>query len=177
MSFLAGVSLDGVMPAVRQRLVPGLIEAIHHIHSFSSLRPGPLDGSHARGLLWSEYTSGQKFTSCDDLQGYLDARLAFLDIEATIDVRDVTLSFCNLDLAPRNIVIGEDDSIGILDWGCAGFYPRVFDIWAITFEAHARGHPFAECMASKLAESASNRERAEIDALSLVYSVNQRTAL
>jgi len=177
MSFMEGTILDEVISADCGRFLWPIIKAMDHLHSFTSLRPGPLDSGYARGLLWSEVTSGQSFASCDDLQRYLDVRLAFLGNTATINVRDVQMSFCHLDIAPRNILVGNDGSIGLLDWGCAGFYPKVFDIWAVTFEAHIRGHSLIESLATGLAGRWNSRECAEIHSLSMIYSINQLTTL
>lgn len=38
-----------------------------------------------------------------------------------------TLVFTHQDLAPRNMMIGTDGNLWLLDWERAGFYPRYFE--------------------------------------------------
>ncbi|KAF5350567.1 hypothetical protein D9756_008740 [Leucocoprinus leucothites] len=40
------------------------------------------------------------------------------------------------DLTPRNMIIGEDGQLWIIDWGNAGFYPPWFEYAAMTAAAH-----------------------------------------
>jgi thiamine kinase-like enzyme len=35
-----------------------------------------------------------------------------------------------MDLAPRNIITQDDGGICFVDWGVAGFYPYIFEIYA-----------------------------------------------
>lgn len=178
MDLVEGTSLDQLILGDALQLIGRITQVIQHIHSFrSSSRPGPLDGSPARGLLWSEYTSGQNFHSRRDLQRYLDTRLAQFQGEVTIDVTNMALSFCHLDIAPRNIIVSPDGSIYLLDWGCAGFYPPVFETWAIQLEAWIQRHPFMEALGSELISRSSLPEVAQVEALMQVYRANQSIAL
>lgn len=176
MDLIEGTQLDQLPLPDSLRLTNRVMEALHHIHSFNgSDCPGPLDGSHARGLLWSEYSSGQSFNSRNDLQRYLDMTLAYSNDKVTIDVTNMPLSLYHLNIAPRNIIVSSDGSICLLDWGCAGFYPSIFETWAIQFEGHVRGHPLMNALGSELVNRPS--EQAQVDALMHVYAVNQRVAL
>lgn len=177
MDFIEGTTLDQLPLDDYLQLTDRITQVIQHIHSFRSSRPGPLDGSPSRGLLWSEYDSGQSFNSRKDLQKYLDTRLAHLQGEVTIDVSDMALSLCHLDIAPRNIIVSTDRSIYLLDWGCAGFYPPVFETWAIQLEAFVRGHPFMKALGSELISRSSFPEVAQVEALMHVYRANQSIAL
>lgn len=47
--------------------------------------------------------------------------------------------------------------------------------WAIQFEAHVRGHPLMNALASELANRSS--EHAQVDALMRVYAANQSMGL
>lgn len=175
MDFVEGAQLDQLPLPESLRLTDRIMQAIQHIHSINgSDCPGPLDGSHARGLLWSEYGSDQVFNSCNDLQRYLDTRLAYYKQKVAVDVTNMSLSLCHLDIAPRNIIVSSDTSIYLLDWGCAGFYPPIFEYWAIHFEAYVRGHPLMNALASKLVGRCSERE---VDALTHVYAANQSIGL
>lgn len=121
--------------------------------------------------------SGQNFNSRNDLQRNLDIRLAHLQGKITIDVTDMTLSLCHLDIAPRNIIVSPDRSIYLLDWGCVGFYSPVFETWAIQLEAYIRGHPFMKALGLELLSRSSFSEVAQVEALMHVYRANQSIAL
>lgn len=175
MDFIEGARLDQLSPPESLRFTDRIMQATQHIHSVNGNDcPGPLDGSPARGLLWSEYDSGQVFNSRNDLQRYLDTRLACSKQKVAIDVTNMPLSLCHLDIAPRNIIASSDTSICLLDWGCAGFYPPIFEHWAIQFEACVRGHPLMNALASELAGRSSERE---VAALTQVYAANQSIGL
>jgi len=176
MSLLEGTLFDEISPSRQAPFVPKIIKALQHMHALTSPRPGPLDGSHARGLLWSENTSGRSFECCNDLQGYLDERLAVKGT-AEICVTDVPMSFCHMDVAPRNMVVDPDGSIGLLDWGCAGFYPKCFETWAVQMEVCTRGGQVLEQLFSDILQDSTAREQTEVKTLWQVYSVNLRYAL
>ena len=38
---------------------------------------------------------------------------------------------CHTNLAPRNIIVVENGGLALLDWACAGFYPRIFERYAL----------------------------------------------
>lgn len=152
-----------------------ILRAVAHLHSFTHTVPGPLDGSPARGLLWSEYGAGQSFGSIGMLQDYIDIRLS--QSRSLVDITNSTLHLCHMDLAPRNIIVDDRGVICLLDWGCAGFYPSSFETWAIALEAHLRPHPVTTYLASLSLNAATPVQRREISALNKVFSANQRFAL
>lgn len=140
MDLVEGTPLDDLPAVGSLKLVDRIKRVVQHVHSIGGGdRPSPLDSSHAQGLLWSEYGSIQRFDTRADLQRYLDLRLNYRKSKETIDVTNMPLSLCHLDIALRNIVIGSDGSIHLLDWGCAGFYPPIFETWAVRLEDHIQG--------------------------------------
>ena len=64
-----------------------------------------------------------------------------VQIHDFIDIPEVDICLCHLDIAPRNILLTHGSNLYLLDWGCAGFYPSYFETWAIQFELHSSGHP------------------------------------
>nr|POE71392.1 hypothetical protein CFP56_62487 [Quercus suber] len=171
MTFIEGTTLDRV-PFEDASIARNILQAIVHISSFTHSIPGPLDGSPARGLLWSEEGAGQHFASLKDLQEYVDVRLSRFGSQ--IDISDSTLHLCHMDIAPRNIIVDSEGVVCILDWGCAGFYPNSFELWAISFEAHVRGHPIVSRLESLSTVTATPVERLQVAALNEVFSANQR---
>lgn len=153
---------------------PKILSAIAHVHSYTHTVPGPIDGSSARGLLWSEYGAGQKFESPDDLQSYMNQRSIGM---ASVNFTDSTLRLCHMDIAPRNIIVDRRGIVYLLDWGNAGFYPASFETWSLLLEAHLRPHPLTVQLASCAMEAATKVERDQIRILDKVFSTNQRYAL
>ena len=90
---------------------------------------------------------------------------------------NLTKILCHMDIAPRNIIIDNRGVIGLLDWGCAGFYPASFETWSIVLEARLRDHPIAADLSSLSLDTATLVEHREISALDKVFSANQRVAL
>ena len=178
MALIEGTVLNDLPPIDALKFVNRISQIVHHIRTVrGGLIPGPLDGSHARGLLWSEGGSGESFSSRMDLQAYIDTRLDRVRSEVKIDVTDMTLALCHLDVASRNMIVGRDGAIYLLDWGCSGFYPPIFETWAIEFEAHSAGHPVIHMIGMELQNCCSPADRAQIQALNKVYAANQTVAL
>jgi len=51
------------------------------------------------------------------------------------DFTAATLVVCHTDLAPRNLLRLDSGKIALLDWGSAGFYPPIFEIYALRTRA------------------------------------------
>ena len=49
------------------------------------------------------------------------------------------LTLCHLDIAPRDIIWLDDDSMCLLDWECAGFYPRLFEVYLLRIDSGKDG--------------------------------------
>ncbi|WPB01335.1 uncharacterized protein RHO25_005959 [Cercospora beticola] len=166
---LEGSTIDDVSIARK------VLRAMQHIHSFTGTVPGPLDRTSARGLLWSDYGAGQPFESVRKLQEYLDTRLAnFGPSIPRIDITESALCFCHMDISPRNMVLDDQGHLYLLDWGFAGFYPSIFELWSIAFEDHIRPHPLMLHLTSLLQDTATPRQLDEVQALNRVYAANQR---
>ncbi|KAH8111354.1 hypothetical protein DFH11DRAFT_1614748 [Phellopilus nigrolimitatus] len=39
------------------------------------------------------------------------------------------------DLTPRNIILGDDGKVWIIDWGCSGVYPRWFEVSSMVLDS------------------------------------------
>ena len=63
------------------------------------------------------------------MNDWLNKRLRLIHKE--IDLRPYPLVLCHLDLCRRNIKVTEDNSICLLDWGHAGFFPLLFEYASI----------------------------------------------
>jgi thiamine kinase-like enzyme len=65
------------------------------------------------------------------MNAYMDRRLEYRN--DTIDLSLNPLVFCHGDICRRNIILEDGGSICLVDWGYAGFYPRFFELLALSF--------------------------------------------
>lgn len=86
--------------------------------------PGPIGGGAPRGMLWLESWDVQG-GSVLEIETYFNSLIRG---ETKLNLESYGLCLCHLDLAPRNILWPADGSVCILDWECAGFYPRFFEV-------------------------------------------------
>ncbi|KAK5322716.1 hypothetical protein LTR20_006342 [Exophiala xenobiotica] len=165
MTLVEGASLEHMPPGEALQHVDRIMRAIQHIHGFCGSRPGPLDRSVARGLMWSEFGFGPRINSRDDLQKFLDTALEEIKSDIKVDAMNMALSFCHLDIHPHNFIVTPDQSIWLLDWSYAGFYPAAFETWSIRLENIIRENAFMIALGSQLVTCTSPAELALADAL------------
>lgn len=88
--------------------------------------PGSLSGGPSTGILWPD-TNDLTITNISQIEEWFNSRLFEGQGRLTL-LQPCDLVLCHLDIAPRNIIWKEDhNSICLLDWASAGFYPRVFE--------------------------------------------------
>lgn len=171
MEHIEGVTLERQNwnePEVLTRVVEGL----NAIHSIRSKHPGPISGGEAHGSLWSEYGSGTAFRHVQDLESYLNDRLAYFQIATHMQDQDMCL--CHMDVTPRNFMIDLHGRLCLLDWALAGVFPRHFELWGLDFAQHVIGNHFGSNILQRLNPSAAELE--EIQKLWLVYRYNSHFA-
>jgi aminoglycoside phosphotransferase (APT) family kinase protein len=165
MTLVEGASLEHMPPGEAIQHAGRIMRAIQHIHGFCGSRPGPLDRSGTRGLLWCEYGMGPRINSREDLQRFLDRTLEEIKSDIKVDAMNMALSFCHLDIHPHNFIVTPDQSIWLLDWSCAGFYPAAFETWSIRLENIIRDNAFMNALGLHLVDCTSPAELALADAL------------
>jgi len=92
----------------------------------------------AQGYVFGDEGAGTPFKSIKDLEDwfsrqlrvYLRFKLDILNPNARISLNSRQFRLCYNDLAPRNIIWRNDGSFWMLDWGFAGIYSPVFEIYA-----------------------------------------------
>jgi Phosphotransferase enzyme family len=93
-------------------------------------RPGPVDGGEPRGPMWApDNRAYERFQSRRDMESWFNRALQ--KEHTTTNLEGINLVFCHLDLAPRNFLLCSDSTLYLLDWACAGFFPQIFEIWAL----------------------------------------------
>ncbi|KAL3487605.1 kinase-like domain-containing protein [Aspergillus germanicus] len=93
--------------------------------------PGPPDGGCPRGYIFGDDGANAPFSSIEDMNAYMNRRLEYR--KDTIDLSTHPLVFCHGDICRRNIILEDDGSICLVDWGYARFYPRFCELLALSF--------------------------------------------
>ncbi|MCJ1395822.1 hypothetical protein MMC18_008708 [Xylographa bjoerkii] len=114
-----------ITPSDYHTVIPRVAAILSQFATIRGESPGPLCGGVSCGLLWPE-DEDLLFDTTQAMEDFFASRLS--NSEVTLAIRDFDLSLCHLDIAPRNIIISHDNSLYILDWASAGYYPRFFEI-------------------------------------------------
>ncbi|RMD39363.1 hypothetical protein DV735_g5757, partial [Chaetothyriales sp. CBS 134920] len=155
---------------------PGIISriatALDALHSISSTtRPGPVSGGLAHGYLYAEKSSETEFHNINDLESYLNNRLALFGRSVSLARQELCL--CHMDVAPRNFMIDTNGQLYLIDWATAGFYPRYFELWSIQFASYCSSCQFGPALLQSLKTTTGDTE---LENLTLVYRFNMRHA-
>ncbi|KAJ5730362.1 uncharacterized protein N7483_004870 [Penicillium malachiteum] len=137
MEYIHGKALKDVDFEEHSHLPPRVANILIHlgkiISSDSDHIPGPLHGGQPLGYIFGDYGAKTDFTSLNDLTAYMNKRLEYcsqskalaVNLEPiNLDPYAENLVLCHGDICRRNIILEEDGSLCLLDWGYSGFYPR-----------------------------------------------------
>ncbi|OBT59723.1 hypothetical protein VE04_00213 [Pseudogymnoascus sp. 24MN13] len=119
MEYVPGRTLAELDLDVRDDIVPRIAQIIAHLgqievrDDLKDAVPGPIGGGSPRGSLWGEDGAGETFTCVSDLNSWLNKRLSLL--KKSIDLHDSPLVLCHLDLARRNMILRDDNTISLAD--------------------------------------------------------------
>lgn len=100
------------------------LEVIKHLHSIKATKIGPLYQGPHRAIIFGEGPS-PVLKSIQDVEAWFTRRLC--DNHSSVDFSKLDLVLCHLDFTCRNILRSEGQPPCLLDWACAGFYPRFFE--------------------------------------------------
>lgn len=153
MEFIEGKSLDKFDSAQRSHYAATIKTCLEYLWSIpvpSATQPGPVGGGQPKGYLWGDYGACTTFATTSELEDWLNKRLeidrslesrGYYDlpgVSATSDsihdrltLPDRPLVMCHGDIVDRNIIVQADDTICLLDWGFSGFYPYIFELYAV----------------------------------------------
>jgi hypothetical protein len=143
MEYLLGWTLDDLDLDIHTDVIPRIAKVIAHLGGIAggAQVPGPVGGGKPQGYLWSDFGSRTIFRSIDDMNTWLNKRLALRD--KSIDLTSQKLVFCHLDLSRRNMIMLPDRSICLVDFGCAGYFPRFFELVSL-FHLNPRDAEYTE---------------------------------
>lgn len=138
--------------------------------------PGsPIGGRRLIGYLFGDEGTSEVISSVDDLNHWINKRLKFTN--DTIDLRSYPLVLCHLDFCRRNIKLMEDNSICLLDWGHAGFFPRFYEVAAVS--CYNDELPYIESLRQAIAKTMelSDREQECVKLLTRARALSLRYSL
>ena len=158
-----------LIPLEDQQLIYRVARILAYLATLSCNTPGPLMSGVPRGLFWPE-TEEITFKTIRDVERYFNSRLAKGSLQ--LDLSKSSAVLCHLDVAPRNILWQKDGSICLLDWECAGFYPRVLEVCAQRIISGKDGD-FNELLLESMADL-TEEEEVQAGLILRAYSNNQR---
>ncbi|THC96298.1 hypothetical protein EYZ11_004203 [Aspergillus tanneri] len=143
MDFVDGTSIEqcwgDLSQAARVDVVSQVASMINALRSIAlsqeqQQQPGPVDckGCVARGYWFTDIGAGP-FNSKKHLEAWFNRRLEisqkFHQAPETVPPFHFDkLVLTHLDISPRNLILGPDGKVWLIDWGDAGIYPDGFEI-------------------------------------------------
>jgi hypothetical protein len=117
------------------KLLEAIAEAVRHVWTIKvppGTSPGPLGRQIPEDRFFTDRGAGQTFDTTADLEQWVNAKL----INTRISER--------VDFASHNILIPVLGAIYLIDWGMSGFYPLIFEEYALRHQFNLPGGYFAK---------------------------------
>lgn len=112
-------------------LISKVIKAVEHLRTLprpEGQGPGPLGRGEPKGPMWSDDGAEVVFHTVQDMQDWMNTRMrVYRESTRRFDLSKEKLELRHMDLARRNIIVCNDGGVALIDWGCAGFYPSIFE--------------------------------------------------
>ncbi|KAF2126977.1 hypothetical protein P153DRAFT_399055 [Dothidotthia symphoricarpi CBS 119687] len=108
--------------------VAAMVDQLQSVHCD---HPGVNGGGISRGMWFSDYGAGP-FPTKDVFQKWITWKLNMSKRykQASPDALPLQCPYFVLvhgDLSPRNLILDTSNQVWLIDWGCAGFYPPIFE--------------------------------------------------
>lgn len=163
MDYIHGKTLEEVWPsldaATKGSIAAQVADAIEKMQAstISDLPPGPIGRGEEelfQGPWFTDYGAGP-FPSLDALEEWFNHKIDVCDMvhqlpPGTPRFRFNDMVFTHQDIAPRNLILCPDGKVCIVDWGCAGVYPRGFE--QVTLQELHWHREFADMALAKLSD-------------------------
>jgi len=144
MDYVDGPSLDSCWEWIhleaQMNIVTQVADMINELQSKRSDTPGVIGGSMSRGKWFSDYGAGP-FPTKEIFEKWINWKLALSQYyhQAAMDIPPIECPYFVLthgDITPRNLIVDADKKVWLIDWGCAGFYPPIFEAASAKHQHH-----------------------------------------
>lgn len=145
MKYLDGRTLDSCWNSItlfsKLRIAWTLRSYVAQLRRLRRTIPGTINGTVCTGLLFTDFGAGP-FESYDDLTAWFNhkldvsQRMKKAPLDAPRFDNSWPVVFTHQDLCPRNILLGHDGKLYVLDWHRSGFYPAWFEYAGMVFDQH-----------------------------------------
>lgn len=136
--------LESASPEKQTDVVNPIVDAPYHLPTLPiplNEGPEPAAGSSLRGYLWSDSGLSTSLASFTEMEKWMNRILVEYQPGKQIQQFEFSTSrlvLCHTDLVPRNILRLDNGKIALLDWGSAGFYPPIFEIYAFVIRVNRK---------------------------------------
>ncbi|GES64912.1 hypothetical protein ATEIFO6365_0009040700 [Aspergillus terreus] len=186
MEYVEGRTLEDVDFETHKDIPIRVANILAHLQQIpGECDPGPVTGGEAHGYIFGDEGAGTAFDSIEDMNAYMNKRLDAMNEYLSrqgdqrrfdhLDLTPYPLVLCHGDICRRNIILEPDGSLCLVDWGFAGFYPRIFELAAISYVVQndaAFKDPIIHEFTTLL--SLTDKEKQDIDRFRAVRSTNLR---
>lgn len=122
---------DQLSQEARKDVVTQVAGMVNQLQSICSDSTGVLHGGISQGTWFGDYGAGP-FPTKVVFEKWMNWKLAISKLckRAAADVPDISYNRFVLthgDLSPRNLILDADNQVWLIDWGCAGFCPPIFE--------------------------------------------------
>lgn len=144
MDYVEGLSLDHcwdeLSPEVHKNIAAQVAAMVNQLQSIRSDHPGVIGGGVSEGIWFSDYGAGP-FETKDVFEKWINWKLELSKTckRASPDIPQIDCHYFVLihgDLSPRNLILDTNNQVWLIDWGCAGFYPPVFEAASAKHQIH-----------------------------------------
>lgn len=175
MDYVDGLSLDScwdqLSQEVQKKIVIQVAAMVNQLQSIHSDSPGVIGGGISRGIWFSDYGAGP-FTTKEIFEKWINWKLGLSKHykRAAANVPQIEYHYFVLihgDLSPRNLILDADNRVWLIDWGCAGVYPPIFEAASVKHQVQFKG--FAQLLLPLIYNHAD--ELAQLESCS--YGINR----
>jgi tRNA A-37 threonylcarbamoyl transferase component Bud32 len=144
MDYIEGPSLDTcwdeLSPDIWESVVEQVAAMVDQLQSVHCDHPGVIGGGISHGMWFSDYGAGP-FPTKEVFQKWITWKLNMSKLfkqalPDTLPLQCPCFVLVHGDLSPRNLVLDTSNQVWLIDWGCAGFYPPIFEAASAKHQLH-----------------------------------------
>lgn len=118
------------------KIAAQIAEMIQEMQSIELLQPGPAGGGLCRGPFFTDYSAGP-FKDTTEMEAWFNHKLDICKSvhQAPIDIPPFHFTkfvLTHHDISPRNLILGQDEQVWLIDWAYSGAYPPAFESAALS---------------------------------------------